>query len=135
MLVGEVAGDLRVAGEAALIVVQGSDDRVGPEAGAVLADPPAGVLDAAEGAGLVEELERQAGPAVLVGVEDREVLADDLVGGVALDGLGAGVPGLDDPVPVEGEDRVVANLGDQGPEALFAASQRLLESVLLGEVA
>ena len=43
--VGAVAGDLGVAGEVAVVVVEGGDDDVAPEAGAVLADPPAGVLD------------------------------------------------------------------------------------------
>ena len=45
--VGAVAGHLGVAGEVAVVVVQRGDDHVAPEPGAVLAHPPAGVLDPA----------------------------------------------------------------------------------------
>jgi hypothetical protein len=44
---------------------------------------------------------------VLGRVEGREVAADDLVGVVALDPLGSGVPGGDPALDVEDEDRVV----------------------------
>ena len=69
------------------------------------------------------------------GIEAREVLADDLVGAVALDALGAGVPGRDVAVGVEHEDRVVLDALDQQAEALLALPQRLLVLAPLGQVA
>ena len=53
------------------------------------------------------------------------MLADDLVGAVALEALGAGVPGQDMPLRVEHEDRVVAHALDEQPEALLALQQTL----------
>jgi hypothetical protein len=35
------------------------------------------------------------------------MLADDLVGGISLDALGAGIPGEDIPVTVELKDRII----------------------------
>ena len=66
VLLGEVTGHLGVSGEVARVVVQGGDDHVAPEAGAVLADPPALVLDAAR-VGLGEELAGQTAAAILLG--------------------------------------------------------------------
>ncbi len=74
------------------LVVQGRDDDVGPKRRAVLAHPPALVLEPALGRG---DLEFMGGPTPVDGllrVEAGEVLADDLVGPVALDPLGPGVP-------------------------------------------
>ena len=59
----------------------------------------------------------------VLGVEAREVLADDLVGLVAVDPLGALVPGHHVAVGVEHEDRVVAYVLDQEVEALLAAQR------------
>jgi hypothetical protein len=44
---------------------------------------------------------------ILIGVEDREVLSDDLLGLVALDALGSLVPGGDAPFGIEHDDGVV----------------------------
>ena len=44
-------------------------------------------------AGLEQQAQRESGAAVLLGVEHREAAPDRLVGGVALDPLGAEVPG------------------------------------------
>ena len=63
------------------------------------------------------------------------MLADDLVGRVALDPLGPGVPGGDVAVGVEHEDRVVPDALDQEPEALLALAQRLLGLLALRQVA
>ena len=76
-------------------VAQRRDDDVRPEARAVLADAPALVLEASVLRRLAQlELREMLGD-VFGRVEDREVLADDLVGAVALDALGAGVPAQD----------------------------------------
>ena len=77
------------------------DHDVGPELRAVLADPPALVLEAAVGGGDGQLAVGQAASTVVLRVEGREVPADDLVGGVALQPLGAGVPGDDVAVGVE----------------------------------
>ena len=77
------------------LVLQRRDDDVGPKLRAVLADPPALVLEPPLGRG---DLEFVGGPAPVDGllrVEAGEVLADDLVGLVPLDPLGPGVPGDD----------------------------------------
>ena len=60
LAVGQVAGDLREAEQAPRLVLQGRDDDVGPEQRAVLADPPALVLEAALGRG---DLQFVGGPA------------------------------------------------------------------------
>src|SRR5215204_1153238 len=59
-------------------------------------------------------------PDVLIGVEDREMLPDDLLGLVALDALSSKVPCCDVPIGVEHEDGVVLDALDQEAEALFA---------------
>ena len=81
---------------AAVGAAQRGDHDVGPEAGAVLADPPSlalhvPVLERARGASArARPLARSS-----LGVEGREVAADDLVGAVALEPLGAEVPAGD----------------------------------------
>ncbi len=57
-----------------LVVVERGDDDVGPEAGAVLADAPALVLEAALGDGGLELAGGLAGGVVLGGVEDEKCL-------------------------------------------------------------
>ncbi len=91
----------------ALLVLERRDDDVRPKLRAVLADPPALVLEATFGGG---DLEFVGGPPPVDGllrVKLREVLADDLVGLVALEPFGPGVPGDDPPLRVEHEDGVV----------------------------
>src|SRR6202008_4553301 len=91
------------------VVVERGESGGGPHGGAALAQPPAFGLCAAIGDGGFEGLGGFVGCVVLVGVEDGEVFADDLVGAVALDAFGAGVPADDVPGRVEHEDRVVAH--------------------------
>jgi hypothetical protein len=47
------------------------------------------------------------------------VLADDLVGFVPLDALGAKVPGRDVPAGVEDEDRIVLDALDEQAKTIF----------------
>src|SRR5690606_278075 len=91
MLLGAVAGALREPADLALRAQQGRERHVAPEPRAVLAHPPAGVGDAALLARLGEQALGQPGLAVLGGVEGREVVAEDLVGRVALQPLGTRV--------------------------------------------
>src|SRR3954451_20690760 len=89
---GQVARDLRKADEHTVLVADRVENHAGPEARSVLAlAPPFGC----EPAFALGRLQRRPGYPrfdVLRRVKAREVLADDLLGGVALDMLGAGVP-------------------------------------------
>ncbi len=51
------------------------------------------------------------------------MLADDLVGPIALDALGAGIPVGDDAVLVEHENGVIRDAPDEKPEAVFALTK------------
>jgi hypothetical protein len=123
LVFGHVAGQLREPDQLAGIVAQRRDRDTGPEGRAVLAHPPS----------LVQETARRLGHPQLVGgparlprlrrVEDRKVLADDFLGRVALDSLGADVPGDHHAIRIEHEDRVLAHAFDQQPEPLLAAAQ------------
>src|SRR5690349_18063393 len=73
--------------------------------------------------------------AVFLGVESGKMLADDLVGTVALDALGPAVPGGDDAVAVELEDRVVDDGVHEPPEALLALNELLAGHFPVGHVA
>ena len=92
---GQITGHFREATEMAPVVLEGRDDDVGPKAGAVLADPPALVLEAASRPGDFEFVLRPAPVDGFLRVELCEVLADDLLGPVPLDPLGPGIPGDD----------------------------------------
>ncbi len=123
-LLGDVAGHLGEAEQPAGLVVDRIDQDVGPEPLAVLAHALgfAGKLALAERRG--QGPGRGAGFAVLGRVEQREMPADDLAGGVALDRFGPGVPVRDRALRVEHVDRVVVDALDQQPEALLALEQR-----------
>src|SRR5690606_26811253 len=120
---GQVARDLAKADQPAVRRAQRGDDDVGPEPGAVLADAPAVVLEPAVLAG---QSQFGAGPVALVGlvgIEDGEMFAQDLIGGVAVDRLPAAGPGDDVAAGVEHEDGVVADALDEEPELLLPAMQ------------
>ena len=69
---------------------------------------------------------RRAGDAVLLDEDDVGALADDLVGDVAEQALGADVPAGDAPLQVEREDRVLARVVDDQAQPLLRLAQRLL---------
>ena len=73
---GEVARHLGEADQRAVVLADGREDAVGPEAGAVAAHAPALVLGPRLPLGLLEEPLGQAGPDRLGRVEDREVPAE-----------------------------------------------------------
>src|SRR5262249_40251480 len=118
--VRQVPGDLQEAPDPAALAVQRRDDDVGPEPGPVLADPPALVLEPARGRRHAQLVGGPAGRHGLGGVEAGEVLADDLLGPVALDALRPGVPRADVPLRVEEEDGVIPDLGNQLRELVLA---------------
>jgi hypothetical protein len=75
----------------------GGDHDVGPEEGAVLADPPAFVLEAPSARAIFSSCSGQPRATTFLRIEDGEVLADDLVGLVELQPLRARVPARDVP--------------------------------------
>ena len=93
------------------------------------------LLDAAALGGQAQQLRRPAAVDILLREEAREVLAQNLIGGVALDALAAGVPGHDVAVAVEQIDGVVADALDDGAQLLVVAAQGLQRRALLGYVA
>ena len=93
---GDVAGDLGEAEEPAILAADGIDHHMRPEAGAVLAHPPAFAFEPPlSHRGFQRPLRHRPWP-ILLGIESREMLADDFIRGIALDALGAGVPVGDD---------------------------------------
>src|SRR4051812_44308703 len=62
------------------------------------------------------------------------MLADDVLGLVALDALGPCVPGGDMPLRVEQEDGVIADSFNQQPKALLALAQGFLGLLSPGQV-
>jgi hypothetical protein len=123
---GQVAGDLGITEQLAGSADQGRDHDVGPEARPVLADTPTLVLEAAIAQRATQLLLRPTRRDRCGLVEDREVAADRLVGGVLLDRLRAAVPGGDAALRRQHEDRVVANAFDQVAKDLAAGARRLL---------
>ena len=132
--VREVLRDLGEAVEALLAVVERGDDHARPEALAALAQAPALRFGAA-GAPRRRELFPWHRRAILLRVEAREMLAQDLAARVPGDALGAGVPAGDAAVHVQHVDRVVGHALHQQPEALLALAQRFLVRPPPGEVA
>src|SRR5581483_5358484 len=92
---GVIARHLAEALERAALVVQRGDDHVGPEARAVLAQAPALVLEASVARRDLELVPRLARRHVFFRIEALEGAPEDLVGGPALDALGALVPAAD----------------------------------------
>ena len=117
---GQVARDLGVADQFSIAVVDAADHDVRPEAGAVLADPPAFVLDAAILLRTAEQPPRLAGRRVLRRVEHGEIAADRFVSAVALRPLGAEVPGGDGSFGIDHEDRVIRHASDGQERPLLA---------------
>src|SRR5204862_113362 len=98
------------------------DHRVGPKPRTVLAHAPPLVLVTAVA---LRHLQLPAGLALrrfFGRIERGEVRTEDLVGAVAFDALGAGIPARDAPVRVEHEDGVVSNALDQQAEAVHASA-------------
>src|SRR4029450_12776251 len=114
----DVARDLGEADQPPLPVGDAIDHRAGPKARTILAHAPALGLELAAVAGYAQRPLGSARLAVFLGVEATVVLADDVLGGIALDALGPGVPIVDDATRIEHVDRVV---GDAVHEQLETA--------------
>src|SRR5690606_9733690 len=101
----------------------------------VLACAPAFVGYAADVACLGDLPPRLVRGDVLRRVEMREVLAEDLRGGIPADALGAAVPAADEAVSVEHEDRIVVDAFDEQPKAFLALRERLLLAAPFAQIA
>src|SRR5208337_3074236 len=134
LAIGDVAGD---PGELAPIpVLELADGQVHGEGRAVLAAAADLAADANDPLlpGLQVALEvRIVFVAVGRGHEDRDVLPDDLRGGVAEDPLGGRVERLDGPLLVDGDDAIHGGVDDR-PDPVPALEQLLLHLLQRGDV-
>src|SRR4029077_17229249 len=109
------------------VVEERGDDDVGPEERAVLPNAPAFVLHVSFRAGDREELLRKALRDGLRRVERREIPADYFLRPIALESLGARVPGDDGPLRIEREYGIVRYAIDEQPiEAFVGLPRRVL---------
>jgi hypothetical protein len=135
LALGQVAGQLGEAQVSSRFVAQRGDGHVRPEPAAVLAQAPPDVDEAALFHGLLKLVLGPAAVAHLRRIEHGQMLADDLLGRVALDALRSDVPGGDPPVDVQHEDRVFAHALHQQAEAFLALAQLVLVVAPLRQVA
>src|SRR5262245_52980495 len=81
----------------------------------------------------LELLRRPVAIPIGLGVEDREMLADDLAGLVALEPLGTRIPGENVAHRVEREDGIVAHALHQQPVETFGLRRRDTMTEVAGE--
>src|SRR5471032_2601989 len=120
---GDIPRHLGETAQQARFIVNGCNDDVSPEAGSVFADTPPFLFEATLGTRNLELESWLSGTVVDIGIEDAEILPDDLVRRIALDGLRPRVPGRDVPLGVEEEDRVILHGCHQQPEDFLALPQ------------
>src|SRR4030095_9063636 len=114
-----VARDLREADQR-VALPDGIDQHAGPESAAVLLDAPALALELAGARGGRQRERRLAGRPILGRVDLREMPAANLRLGIALDALGARVPGGHVALRIEHVDRAVANAAQEPRKARLA---------------
>ena len=119
-LLAQIASDLCEADQLAGFVTDRIDDDAGPESRPVLADSPALCLEPPFVPGSLESDARNLRLPVLLGVEAREMLTHDLVGGIALESLGAGIPAAYPSFRVEHVNGIVSDALDEQAEPLLA---------------
>src|SRR6267143_1733728 len=119
----EIANDLGESRDLAPVVSYGGEDHVGPEAGAVLAHAPTFVFHTSLRRRSLQQVLRPSAGYVLGCVEDRKMLADNLLGAVPLGALGAWVPRCHASGWIEHENRVVGDAIDELTIAGFALAQ------------
>src|SRR4029077_12446948 len=130
----QVAGELGVAEEATAVAAKGRDGDMGPKRGAVLAQAPSGIDKSPLFRRRPQLVLRPATFFHIGGIEDREVLADNVVGRVALDPLSAAVPSSHPAIGVEHKDCVLADAFYQEAKALFASAQLLIMRAPLRQI-
>src|SRR5262249_42072947 len=97
----DIARDLGEAFELSRLAADWPHGDGGPEAAAVLPHTPALRFVVTLARCRLQHARRQSGSAILASVEFRDVMADDLVGLVALQSLAAAVPVGDDAIGIE----------------------------------
>src|SRR6185436_14102489 len=126
----EIARDLGEADQLFARIAKRGDHDVDEETRAVLAHAPPFLLEAAVGRGDLQLALALATVSFGLRIKPREVLADDLVGAVALDALGAGVPGDHPARGIEHEDGVVPDAVHHQAEALVTQPEGLRRALL-----
>ncbi|MNF59994.1 hypothetical protein D3C84_415960 [compost metagenome] len=111
--IGQVAGDLGEPQQGARRVEDRIDDHMGPEMAAVLAHLPAFALETPFTKRRVQCPLGQAGTTIVIGVETREMLTEDLGLLIPLEAPGAGIPAGNDAVRINHVDRIVDHRIDQ----------------------
>ncbi len=109
---GDILGDLDETEQAAVFADR-LDHLAGAEPLAIAAHPPPFTDEAAMVPGVRQRLLRDAQLLVFGGIEQADVLADDGLGGIALDPFAATVPAADTALRIEQIDRVIAHVVDQ----------------------
>ncbi len=104
----------------ARFIVDGVDDDVCPEPRAVLANPLRFVFIFALRQRDCERSGRLPASAILLRIEAREIVANDLVGLIALDQFGPDIPVGNPAIHIEHIDRIVAHALNQQTEPLLA---------------
>ena len=130
-----VARDLAEADQRAGRIEDRVDHHARPETVAALADAPAFRFEAALRLGLAQSAPRHVDGAVLLGIEQREMLADDLFLPIPLDALGPAVPARNPAGGIEHEDRVVVDALDHQFKLGRAALEAALRLVVRGDLA
>src|SRR5262249_6137028 len=117
---GQVPRDFGEADKFSLRRADRVDDDMGPELRAVLTNAPAFSLETAGTLRLRQRLSRDVLHPLGVGVEGREMSADNLIRLIALETSSAGIPTGDATVAVQHVDRVVSDRLDEEPVAAVA---------------
>ena len=105
-----------------------------PEPACILSDTPALGFEAPDRSRHLERMRRQPRGPILLGVEAREMLPDDVLGLVAFGPRGSGVPVGHDAVEVQHVDGVVRHALDEVTEAPLALQGGGFGLALLGPV-
>jgi hypothetical protein len=126
---GEIARDLPVATQHAVLIAERGNHDVCPEPASVFADPPPLVLEPALSSGNRKLACRLAREHILGWVEDREMPPDDLLRPIPLNPLRTRVPAQDEPTLVKHQDRVILRFGDQHRHELVVEQKSSLVAV------
>ncbi|MNX98338.1 hypothetical protein D3C86_1307450 [compost metagenome] len=107
LLLRDVPRDLCKADQPAVIVMDRVDDNAAPEPAPVLAHPPPFRLEPSFARSRLQRYARDACGPVFFCVENRKMLADDLVRPIPLESFGPRVPAADHSIDVQQIDGVV----------------------------
>src|SRR6185312_12270409 len=110
---GQISGDFGDTDQVSIVIAERRDDDVCPEPGAVLTQAPTFFFPASFISGDTELIIRLPASDLVWWIEDRKVLPNDLLMGIALYSRGTFVPAQDVAVRVEEEDGVVDDAGDE----------------------